>query len=147
MKVDSRCCPWVFAQVFGDCEIPGGTGYMCNSRGRFFRRKSCRHSCHRPDIEWALSLCTTNVVDYHQEDLFDTLANNSVDVVLRRCGLCLEKPLVKLGCCLSAETHARMVMAMEAREGPTTQDRAEDVVAVSRLLFEGTIATCYQVAL
>ena len=45
------------------------------------------------DFEWALFLCTTSVVDYHQEDLFDTLANNSVDVVLRRCGLCLEKPL------------------------------------------------------
>ena len=29
-------------------------------------------------------------------------------------------------------------------QGPTTQDRAEDVVAVSRLLFEGTIATCHQ---
>ena len=116
----------------------------CATRVVGFRRQSCRHSCHRPDIEWALSLCTTNVVDYHQEDLFDTLANKSVDAVLRRCGLCLEKPLDKLGCCLSAETHARMVFAMEAREGPTTQDRAEDVVAVSRLLFEGTIATCHQ---
>ena len=27
---------------------------------------------------------------------------------------------------------------------PSTQDKAEDVVAVSRLLFEGTIATCHQ---
>ena len=26
---------WAFAQVYGDCERPGGTGYMCNSRGRF----------------------------------------------------------------------------------------------------------------
>ena len=99
----------------------------CATRVVGFRRQSCRHSCHRPDIEWKT----------------DTLANNSVDVVLRRCGLCLERPLDKLGCCLSAETHARMVFAMEAHEGPTTQDRAEDVVAVSRLLFEGTIATCH----
>ena len=59
-------------------------------------------------------------------------------------GVVGEKPLDKLGCCLSAETHARMVFAMEAREGPPTQDRAEDVVVVSRLLFEGTIATCHQ---
>ena len=51
-------------------------------------------------------------------------------------------PLVKLGCSLSAETHARMVFAMEAHEGPTTQGRAEDVVAVSRLLFEGNISSC-----
>ena len=58
---------------------------MCNSRGRF-SAQSCRHSCYRPDIEWALSLGTTNVLDHHQEDLFDTLANNSVDVVIRRCG-------------------------------------------------------------
>ena len=111
----------------------------CATRVVGFLRQSCRHSCHRPDIEWALSLCTTYVVDYHQGDLFDTLANNSVDVVLRRCGLCLEKPLHKLGCCLSAETHARMVFALEAREGPTTQDRAEDVVAVSSLLFEAPL--------
>ena len=55
--------------------------------------------------------------------------------------------VLKLGCCLSAETHARMVFAMEAREDPTTQDRADDVVAVSLLLFEGTIATCNQGAL
>ena len=83
------------------------------------------------------------MVDYHQEDLFDTLANNSVDVVLRRCGLCLEKPLDKLRCCLSAETHARMVLAMEAREGPITQDGTGHLMTVSRLLFEGTIATCH----
>ena len=76
----------------------------CATRVVGFRGQSCRHSCHRHYIEWALSLGTTNVVDYHQEDLFDTLANNSVDVVLRRCGLCLEKPLDKLGCCLSADT-------------------------------------------
>ena len=30
-----------------------------------------------------------------------------------------------------------MVFAMEAREDPNIQDRADDVVAVSRLFFEG----------
>ena len=58
----------------------------CATRVVGFRRQSCRHSCHRPDIELALSLGTTDVVDYHQEDLFDTLANNSVDVVLDNLG-------------------------------------------------------------
>ena len=36
-----------------------------------------------------------------------------------------------------------MVFAMEAREGPTTQDGTGHLMAVSRLLFEGTIATCH----
>ena len=39
-----------------------------------------------PDIELALSLGATDVVNYRQEDLFDTLANNSVDVVLDNLG-------------------------------------------------------------
>ena len=59
----------------------------------------------------------------------------------------LEKPLGKLGYCLSAETHARMEFAMEAHEGPTTQDGTGHLVAVSRLLFEGhhghLSSTCY----
>ena len=50
-------------------------------------------------------------------------------------------PLDKLGCCLSAETHARMVLALEAREGPITQDQAGRPVAVSGHLFEGIMAT------
>ena len=39
-----------------------------------------------PDIELALSLGATDVVVYLQENLFDTLANNSVDVVLDNLG-------------------------------------------------------------
>ena len=31
---------------------------------------------------------------------------------------------------------------MESREGPTTQDGTGHLIAVSRLLFEGTMATC-----
>ena len=49
-----------------------------------------------PDIELALSLGATDVVVYLQENLFDTLANNSVDVTIwasqeprtRRCECC-----------------------------------------------------------
>ena len=55
----------------------------------------------------------------------------------------LEKPLDKRGCCLSAETDARMELTMESREGPTTQDGTGHLMAVSRLLFEGTMATCH----
>ena len=54
----------------------------CATRVVGFRCQSCPHSCHRPDIELALSLGATDVVVYLQENLFDTLANNSVDVVL-----------------------------------------------------------------
>ena len=59
----------------------------------------------------------------------------------RSTRLCLEKPLDKLDCCLSAEKHARMVLATEAREGPNTQDGTEHLTAVSRPLFEGMTAT------
>ena len=36
-----------------------------------------------------------------------------------------------------------MMLAMEARVGPTTQDGTGHLMAVSRLLFEGTLATCH----
>ena len=42
--------------------------------------------------------------------------------VARGRPLSQEKPLDKLCCCLSAETHTRIMLAMEARVGPTTQD-------------------------
>ena len=38
--------------------------------------------------------------------------------------------------------HARMELTMESREGPTTQDGTGHLMAVSRLLFEGTMAHC-----
>ena len=37
----------------------------------------------------------------------------------------------------------RVVLATAAHEGPTTQDGTEHLMTVSRLLFEGTIATCH----
>ena len=46
--------------------------------------------------------------------------------------------------CLSAETHARMVLAVETREGPNTQHGTEHLMAVSRFLFEGIMTTFHQ---
>ena len=63
--------------------------------------------------------------------------------VARGRPLSQEKPLDKLCCCHSAETNACMMLAMEARVGPTTQDGTGHLMAVSRLLFEGTLATCH----
>ena len=63
----------------------------------------------------------------------------------RSTRLCLENPLDKLDCCLSAEKHAPMVLATEAREGPNTRDGTEHLTAVSRPLFEGITATlCFE---
>ena len=59
----------------------------------------------------------------------------------RSTRLCLVKPLHKLDCCLSAEKHARMVLATEVREGPSIQDRVEHLMEVSSHLLDDMIAT------
>ena len=55
----------------------------CATRVVGFR---CQSAATGPDIELALSLGATDVEVYLQENLFDTLANNSVDVVLDNLG-------------------------------------------------------------
>ena len=44
---------------------------------------------------------------------------------------------------LSAEKHVRIVLAVEAREGPNTQDKADRLVAATCHLFEEVTATCH----
>ena len=68
-----RCCPRLGFHGHSPKSVVIASGQVaqvsCATRVASFRRQSCRHSCHRPDIEMALSLGTTDEVDYHQEDL------------------------------------------------------------------------------
>ena len=45
---------------------------------------------------------------------------------------------------LSAEKQVRIVLAIAARVGPNTQDRAEHLVATTGHLFEDMMAICHQ---
>ena len=74
---------WAFAQVYGDCERPGGTGYMRNSRGLF----------SVPILSSQLPHCLTSKCPWVRltwwstfRKTSSTLANNSVDVVLDNLG-------------------------------------------------------------
>merc|ERR1712136_553714 len=53
----------------------------------------------------------------------------------------LRETLENLGRSPSAEKHMRIVLAMEAREGPNTRDKAERLMAATGHLFEDMMAT------
>ena len=52
--------------------------------------------------------------------------------------------LENLGRSPSAEKHMRIVLAMEAREGPNAQDKTERVRSATGHLFEDVMATYHQ---
>ena len=51
--------------------------------------------------------------------------------------------LENLGRSPSAEKHVRIMLPIEAREGPNTQDKAERLMAATGHLFEDMMATCH----
>ena len=51
------------------------------------------------------------------------------------------EPLENLGRSPSTEKHVRIVLAMEAREGPNARDKAERLMAATGHLFEDMMAT------
>ena len=53
-----------------------------------------------------------------------------------------DKPLENLGRSPSTEIHARIALAVEAREGQNTRDKAEHLTAVSDHFFEEMMTTC-----
>ena len=55
--------------------------------------------------------------------------------------VCFEKLWKILAALPSAEKYMRIVLAMEAREGPNTQDKAERLMAATGHLFEDMMAT------
>ena len=75
-------------------------------------------------------LPSASSISWHSSPEEDSLTQFVV-LGTRSTRLCSEKPLDKFGRSPSAETHGRMVFAMEAREGPNTQDGTKHLMAVN----------------
>merc|ERR1712209_396502 len=64
----------------------GGTGYMAIQLAKTLGAANVTTAATGPGIEMVTALGADNVVDYEEEDIFDALANDSVDIVCDNFG-------------------------------------------------------------
>jgi len=79
--------PWASDKLVVIASGQGGTGYLAVQLARkVFGSSRVITAATGPGIGMVSSLGATDVVDYQHEDLFDALADNSVDVVFDNLG-------------------------------------------------------------
>jgi len=64
----------------------GGTGYMAVQLAKSLGAANVTTAATGPGIDMVTALGADNVVDYEEEDIFDALANDSVDIVCDNIG-------------------------------------------------------------